>query len=397
MSFYGVFSHMPWWGYVVYTVVVTHITMIAITVFLHRSQAHRAVDLHPAVAHFFRFWLWMTTGMKTKEWVAVHRKHHAKCETAEDPHSPVIEGITTVLLEGAELYRYAKKDPETLEKYGKGTPNDWLEKHVYSTPFMRGKQGVVLLYLLSVILFGVPGIIIWGVQMIWTPFFAAGVINGIGHYFGYRNFECPDAARNIFPIGILVAGEELHNNHHTYGNSAKLSVHWWEFDIGWMYIKLLSYCKLAMPKRLPPKVCRKPRAAVGMDLSNVEAIINNKIAVFSEYTRKVIKPVFKNEKRGAASKLFSLRMKKLILRNPALVKESQREKLRVLLNQARELKVVCSYRDRLNQIWSKTATSNKELTEAFQDWCRQAEKSGIDALQNFAHYIRAYRLKKKSA
>jgi stearoyl-CoA desaturase (delta-9 desaturase) len=399
MSFYGVFNHMPWWGYIVYTLVVTHITMISITIFLHRAQAHRALDLHPAVAHFFRFWLWLTTGMKTKEWVAVHRKHHAKCETIDDPHSPVVEGIATVLLEGAELYRYAKKDPETLEKYGKGTPSDWLEKHVYSTSFMRGKQGVVALYLLSVILFGVPGIIIWGIQMIWTPFFAAGIINGIGHYFGYRNFECPDAARNIFPIGILVAGEELHNNHHTYGNSAKLSVHWWEFDIGWMYIKLLSYCGLAKPKRLPPEVCRKSRSGAGaMDLANVEAIINNKIAVFSEYTRKVIKPVFNRMKKDEASceKIFCAKTKKLILRNPALNNQDQQEHITAALNDARDLQVVCSYRDRLNQIWSKTASSNKELTEAFQDWCRQAEKSGIDALQKFAPYIKAYRLKKKS-
>jgi stearoyl-CoA desaturase (delta-9 desaturase) len=362
--------------------------MICITIYLHRSQAHRALDLHPAIAHFFRFWLWLTTGMKTKEWVSVHRKHHAHCETAEDPHSPVIEGIWTVLLEGGELYRYAKKDPETLERYGKGCPNDFMEKHVYATPFMRGKQGVVLMLLIDLLLLGVPGLIVWGIQMIWTPFFAAGIVNGVGHYFGYRNFECPDAARNIMPIGILVCGEELHNNHHTYGNSAKLSVRWWEFDIGWMYIKALSYLGLATPKRLPPKVCKEGLLSDKIDLAAIEAIVNNKVAVFSDYTKKVISPIFKRTSKAQPSgnNPFSMKLKRLIMRNPVLLKAAEHEAIAETIKDAHDLQVVCTYRDRLAEIWSKTSASNKELLEAFQTWCREAERSGIDKLYQFAHH-----------
>lgn len=388
MSFYGLLN-LPWWGYVAYTLIMTHITMIAISLYLHRAQSHRALDIHPAVAHFFRFWLWLTTGMKTKEWVAVHRKHHAKCETPEDPHSPVVEGIWTVLLEGTELYRYAKKDPDTLERYGKGTPNDWVEKHVYSAKFMRGKQGVALLLAINLLLLGVPGLIVWAIQLVWTPFFAAGIVNGIGHYFGYRNFECPDAARNILPWGFLVCGEELHNNHHTYGNSAKLSVKPWEFDIGWMYIKILSFFKLAEPKRLPPKVVKELELAHNekIDLTAIEAIVNNKIAVFSQYTKEVVVPAMKK-------KALCFKTKRLLKRHPNLLSSAQKEQISSALTQSEELEVVMSFRDRLNQIWSKTTTSNQELMEAFQDWCKQAEKTGIKRLEHFARRIKSYRLKK---
>lgn len=387
MNFYGLLNNTPWWGYVIYTLVMTHITMIAISLYLHRAQAHRALDLHPALAHFFRFWLWLTTGMKTREWVAVHRKHHAKCETPEDPHSPVIEGIWTVFFEGAELYRHAKKDPETLERYGKGTPNDWLEKKVYSTSFMRGKQGVAFLLIINLVLFGIPGLVIWAAQMAWTPLFAAGVVNGIGHYFGYRNFECPDAARNIIPIGIIVCGEELHNNHHTYGNSAKFSVKPWEFDIGWMYIKIFRFFKLAQPKRIPPKVCAA-QAVCEIDFHAIEAIVNNRIAVFSQYTKEVISPSLK---RAA----LRFKTKRLLKRHPALLNEKQQQQVSQALSQSQEeLKVVVSFRDRLNQIWSKTTSSNHELIEAFQEWCRQAEKTGIQRLAEFAERIKSYRLKK---
>lgn len=389
MSFYGLLSNTPWWGYVIYVLVMTHITMMAITLYLHRSQAHRALDLHPALAHFFRFWLWFTTGMKTREWVAVHRKHHAKCETPEDPHSPVVEGIWTVLLEGTELYRYAKKDEDTLARYSKGTPNDWLENHMYSTPFMRGKQGVVLLLIMNVVLFGVPGIVLWALQMAWTPFFAAGVINGIGHYFGYRNFECPDAARNIIPIGILVCGEELHNNHHTYGNSAKLSVKPWEFDIGWMYITIFKFFKLAQPKRLPPEVCKAQSSSEQIDFHAIEAIVNNKIAVFSQYTKEVMSPTFKNV-------ALCFKTRRLLKRHPNLLKPHQYAEVSAALKKNEDLHTVCTFRDRLNKIWSKTATSNHELVEAFQEWCKQAEKTGIERLAHFARSIKTYRLKSHS-
>ncbi len=389
MSFYGLLD-LPWWGYVVYTLVMTHITMIAITLYLHRAQSHRALDLHPSVAHFLRFWLWLTTGMKTREWVAVHRKHHAKCETPEDPHSPVVEGIWTVLLEGTELYRYAKKDPETLARYSKGTPDDWVERNIYSAKFMRGKQGVALLLLVNLILLGIPGLIVWAIQLAWTPFFAAGIVNGIGHFFGYRNFECPDAARNIFPIGILVCGEELHNNHHTFGNSAKLSVKAWEFDIGWMYIRILNFFKLAQPKRLPAELCEAVTTSEHIDIHAIEAIVNSKIEVFSKYTKEVLSPSLKNA-------AVRFKTKRLLKRNPALLSSEQQAFVAKARQQSEELEVVCNYRDRLSQIWSKTVTNNHELVHAFQEWCHQAEKTGIERLAHFARRIKSYRLKRVNA
>ena len=397
MSFYGLLAHMPWWGYLVVTLVLTHITMISVTLFLHRTQAHRALDLHPAVAHFFRFWLWLTTGMKTKEWVAVHRKHHAKCETVEDPHSPQIEGIKTVLWQGAELYRYAKKDTETLEKFGKGTPDDWLEKYVYSTKFMRGKQGVAILLIAQLILFGVPGLVMWAVEMAWTPFFAAGIVNGVGHYFGYRNFECPDASRNVLPWGILIAGEELHNNHNTYGNSAKLSVKWWEFDIGWFYIRVLETLKLASPKRLPP-IEAKPLKKEALDLSTVQDVLNNKLEVFTRYYKEVLRPIVKREKKRSLAdrklvSAFSFSARKALKRHPSLLKQQEIEHLNTALSHSERLKQAYHFRERLNQIWSKTYSNNHELIASFQEWCQQAEKSGIETLQRFANYLKSYRLK----
>ncbi|HTE15661.1 MAG TPA: fatty acid desaturase, partial [Burkholderiales bacterium] len=228
---------LPWWGYVLATLGLTHITIAAVTIYLHRYSAHRALDLHPVVSHFFRFWLWCTTGMTTKAWTAIHRKHHAKCETVEDPHSPQIFGIKKLLMEGAELYRVEGANRETLENYGHGTPDDWLERHVYGK---HDRIGIGSMLVLDVIVFGPIGITIWAVQMMWIPFLAAGVINGIGHYMGYRNFQSEDASTNVVPWGILIGGEELHNNHHAYATSAKLSNRWYEFDIGWLYIRILE-------------------------------------------------------------------------------------------------------------------------------------------------------------
>lgn len=396
--FYGLWSNMPWWGYVLITLVLTHITMISVTIFLHRSQAHRALELHPIAAHFFRFWLWFTTGMKTKEWVSVHRKHHARCETIDDPHSPVIEGINTVLWRGAELYRYSKKDPETLEKYGKGTPEDWLEKHIYSSKFMRGKQGVVALFLIQLILFGVPGIIMWGIEMAWTPFFAAGVVNGIGHFFGYRNFECPDASRNIIPLGILIAGEELHNNHHTYGNSAKLSVKWWEFDIGWMYIRLLEFLGLAKPKRIPP-IEDKLTAANNetIDLPTVEHVLNNKISVFTHYSEQVLMPLFKHEKKNQINRhavsAFNFSTRRAIKRHPMVLNPQEKTQVENALMHSKHLNKAYQLRAALNNIWSKTYQNNTDLIASFQEWCHHAEQSGIHSLQKFVRYLKSYRLK----
>ncbi|MDF2940244.1 MAG: oLE [Gammaproteobacteria bacterium] len=395
MSFYGLLN-LPWWGYIIFTLVSTHITMACITIFLHRGQAHRALDLHPIASHFCRFWLWFTTGMKTKEWVAVHRKHHAKCETIDDPHSPQVEGLSTVLWQGAELYRAEKKIPETLEKYGKGTPDDWLERHVYSTKFLRGKLGIILLLYVDLLLLGGPGLIVWGVQMAWTPFFAAGIINGIGHYFGYRNFECPDAARNIIPWGIFVAGEELHNNHHTYGTSAKLSVKWWEFDIGWAYIKTLSILGLAKVKRLPPT----PKALANkheVDMDTLKAIINNRLQLLTRYMQEVIVPVFKSERKNTWDNIkyrsLCAKTKSLLKRNDALIKPEEMPHIDRALANSRTLAVVYEYRRRLQEIWSRTTASNAELLQALHQWCVEAEKSGIKQLQEFVAYIRSYHLK----
>ena len=239
------------WQILLATLVLTHITIASVTIYLHRYSAHRALDLHPLPAHFFRLWLWLTTGQVTKEWTAIHRKHHAKCEQAEDPHSPHVHGIKTVLLSGAELYRKESKNKETLERYGHGTPDDWIERNIYSR---FSWQGVAIMLIIDVALFGVLGLTLWAVQMMWIPVTAAGIINGAGHFWGYRNFEAPDASTNLVPWGIIIGGEELHNNHHTYPTSAKLSVKPYEFDLGWAYIRILQALGLASVKKTPPKL-----------------------------------------------------------------------------------------------------------------------------------------------
>jgi stearoyl-CoA desaturase (delta-9 desaturase) len=385
--FYGLLN-LSWWGYVIYALLLTHITIISVTIYLHRYSAHRALSLHPAVEHFFRFWLWMTTGMKTKEWVAVHRKHHAKCETPEDPHSPVYAGIETVLWQGAELYRKAKKDPATIATYGKGTPNDWLERHVYSSQFLHGKQGVLLMLIINLILLGVPGTIVWAIQMMWVPFWAAGVVNGLGHYFGYRNFEAKDASTNIFPIGILIGGEELHNNHHAYGNSAKLSMKWWEFDIGWMYIKLLCTMNLAEVKRLPPQV------VLAIDqkeasFATAKAVIANRLGLLAAYHKQVIQPAIAKEHHKLNSKYH---LAKLLTRNPELLNPAEKTQLTQLLNSSKALHAVHSFRNHLQSIWETPAANDSSLVSAINQWCQQAELTGIGPLVDFAGFVRSYRI-----
>lgn len=395
MSFYG-FLNLPWWGYIIATLVLTHITMISVTVYLHRASAHRSLDLHPIAAHFFRFWLWLTTGMKTKEWVAVHRKHHVYSDKKDDPHSPVVEGVSTVMWRGTELYRRAKKDPKTLNQYGKGTPNDWLERHVYSTPFLRGKLGVLLMLIADILLFGGPGIIIWGLQMAWTPFFAAGVINGIGHSFGYRNFECRDAARNILPWGILIAGEELHNNHHAYGTSAKLSVKWWEFDIGWMYIKLLRLFGLAKVRQLFPKrVLEKSKQHV--DTEALRAIFSNRLQLLSDYSKRVIKPVLKHEKkkfkiRNKPRYALTRKLRRSMIKDKAHVNEIELACMNVAFKHSKRLETLHHYCHRLHDLWNEKTLNQKEKLKALQDWCNEAERSSIKALRDFVEHVKAFKL-----
>ncbi|MCS7101689.1 MAG: fatty acid desaturase [Burkholderiaceae bacterium] len=381
---------LSWWQLVLVTLALTHVTIATVTIFLHRSQAHRALDLHPAASHFFRFWLWLTTGMVTREWVAVHRKHHAKCETPEDPHSPQVKGIRKVLWEGAELYMAEAANAETLARYGHGTPDDWLERHVYSRFTW---QGVALMLGLDLVLFGWAGLAVWGVQMLWIPFFAAGVINGIGHYWGYRNYDSPDAATNIVPWGILIGGEELHNNHHTYPTSAKLSSKWYEFDLGWLYIRGLEKLGLAKVLRLAPvpKVAR-PKARI--DLETLQAVISYRYDLLARLARG-LRDAYRIELQrlraaGADARRFKslrswLRKGDLLAMPPA-----QQQTLRELLAHSRVLQTLIERRAELAAIWSRSAASREQLLAHLQDWIARAEASGIRALQDLALRIRSY-------
>lgn len=388
--FYGLLD-LPWWGYLVAALILTHITTACITIFLHRAQAHRALDLHPIVSHFCRFWLWLTTSLVTKRWVAVHRKHHAYCETAQDPHSPHIYGIKQVFWFGAELYGVESKNQETLARFGTGTPDDWLERHVYTPHDMAGIGALFFIY---VVLFGVPGIAMWAFQMMWSPMAAAGIVNGIGHYWGYRNFECKDASTNVSPLGIFLCGEELHNNHHTYGTSAKLSVRWFEFDLGWAYIKLLSYLKLAKPKRIPPTPYVSAHKDQ-IDLDTVKAIFLNRFEVMAHYAKDVITPVFSQERKNslrAVQSDLSRRIKSLLIREQSLVDDHAKQRLAEVLSHSQTLQVVYEFRNRFQAIWEQTTASQKELLEALQVWCKEAEATGIEALKNFAQSLQRYTL-----
>lgn len=381
---------MPWWGYVLVALVFTHITIVSVTVYLHRNQAHRAVHLHAAVAHFFRLWLWLTTGMSTRGWTAVHRKHHAFVETAEDPHSPKILGIRKVLLEGAELYRLEAANADTLAKYGHGTPTDWVERCVYSK---WDKLGISIMLITNVVLFGALGLTIWAVQMAWIPIFAAGIINGAGHWWGYRNFESQDLSTNIVPWGILIGGEELHNNHHAFASSARFSMKRWEFDIGWVYIRLLSWMKLAQVKKLAPQP-RIDRNKAKIDVDTVSAVIGGHLHVMAEYAQRVVKRVHRQELRNAELEVRD-RLKPirgLITRSQALMDEDMRARLSEALAHSRPLAVVHQFHERLSQLFAQRTTSHEGLLQQLQEWCRQAEETGIQALAEFAHRLRGYTL-----
>lgn len=388
---YG-FLNLSFWGYVLVTFVMVQVTFMGVTLYLHRDATHRSLDLHPALRHFFRFWLWMSSGIVTKEWVAVHRKHHARCETKDDPHSPVIFGLKKVLLEGAELYQVAARDPEVTEKFGRGTPDDWMERNVY---LRHRNMGIVLMVVVDMLLFGVPGIIVIAMQMLANPLMAAGVVNGIGHYYGYRNFECPDAARNVMPWGFLVAGEELHNNHHAFPSSAKFSVQRWEFDIGWLYIRIFQALGLARVIRVAPSPIKvEPR--VHIDLENVRAVIVNRMHVLRDYTRNVTIPVFREELRVAGDKLSS-RVRKLLVREPALLDTQARSRLSEVLASNQTLKTVHEFRERMAVMWSGANMSNEKLVQHLRDLIAQAEASRIKVLQDFASTLRSYAMQPQPA
>lgn len=370
------------------TLILTHTTIVSVTLFLHRQQAHRALEFHPMLSHFFRFWLWLTTGMVTREWVAIHRKHHAKCETQSDPHSPQTRGLSKVLWQGAELYQQEARNPETLERYGKGTPDDWLERHIYQR---HNYSGVVLLLVLELILLGPAGLSVWAIQMIWIPFWAAGVINGIGHYWGYRNFEIPNASTNILPWGIFIGGEELHNNHHAFASSAKLSNRWWEFDLGWFYIKLFVLFGLARVLKIAPKhaiVAERPQ----LDMDAIKALTVNRLQLLSDYRRKVLKPVFRDEIRRADPPLRRLyrSAQRLVRLDSVLLSDTDLMRLKEVLDGNAALERVYQFKLKLQAIWEQQASSHEKRLDALSHWCAQAEASGIEALQDFVSILRSY-------
>jgi stearoyl-CoA desaturase (delta-9 desaturase) len=379
---------LSWWQVVLYTLVTTHITIASVTIFLHRAQAHRALELHAIPSHFFRFWLWLGTGMVTKEWVAIHRKHHAKCETEEDPHSPQTRGIDTVFWTGAELYRAEAKNMETMAKFGHGTPDDWIERNLY-TRFSW--QGVGLMLIINVALFGVAGLAVWAVQMAWIPITAAGIINGIGHYWGYRNFEAPDASTNISPWGILIGGEELHNNHHTYPTAAKFSVKRYEFDIGWVYISLMRKIGWATVKKVPPKL-RLGEIRPVADEKTLEAVIANRYEVMAGYgreMRRACKAEIELLKARGEDLALLQAAKRWLHRDEDRVPPAAKQQLARVRAQHPVLDKMASMREELRQMWLNTNHSREQLAADLQAWCRRAEESGIEALRQFSLKLRA--------
>ena len=379
------------WSLVAWTVLGCHLTLLAVTVYLHRSQAHRSVDLHPVLSHAFRFWLWLTTGMNTKEWVSVHRKHHARCEGPEDPHSPQIHGLVKVLREGAELYREAAAMDGITEQFGHGTPNDWIERNVYSRFTFAG---VATLAVVQFALFGLAGIAVFAIQMLCIPVLAAGVINGIGHFWGYRNFETDDAATNITPLAAIVCGEELHNNHHAYPSSARFSLRRWEFDLGWQYIRLFSLLGLAKVRRVAPRpVFRTDKD--GMDMDTVKAIIGSRLHVMEDFARRVIKPVHALEKRtlAKADRPAFQRARRDLIRVEALRDEASRARVSAALAASEALQTVHRYQVELQGIWQRAGASQDALLAALQQWCQEAEATGNEYLEAFAARLRGYELK----
>jgi len=383
---------LPWWGYVVVALVLTHITIVSVTIFLHRHQAHRALDLHPIPSHFFRFWLWLTTGQVTKEWASIHRKHHAKCETPDDPHSPQVYGIKKVFFEGSELYRKESKNLETLERYGHGTPDDWIERKLYTG---HSVSGVVLMFIIDFVLFGVTGITIWAVQMLWIPVTAAGVINGIGHYWGYRNFASADASTNIVPWGILIGGEELHNNHHAFGTSAKLSNRWYEFDIGWLYIRILETLGLATVKKVAPT----PRLAElrpAVDFETLQAVITHRYDVMAKYIKslsQIAREEFDHLKDSHAElhdANWRKTLKRWLVRDVEELQAKEKAALDSVLSKSSRLATIYTMRLELSALWERSTASREQLLKQLQDWCHRAEASGIAQLQEMSLRMRSY-------
>ena len=386
MSFspYGLL-HLPVWGYFLVTFLTIETMFLGVTLYLHRDQSHGGLILHPGLRHLFRFWLWFSSGAITKEWVAVHRRHHAHADQPGDPHSPVVFGVRRVLFEGFELYRAAARDPDTIRNYGRGTPDDWLERHVYAAfPYI----GITLFTVAHLLLFGVPGIIMIAVHLSAQPFFAGGVINGLGHAVGYRSFEMPSTATNLVPWALLLGGEELHNNHHAFPRSARFAVQRWELDIGWLFIRLFSALGLARVRWVAPRP-HFERRRHELDTDTVNALFTNRMHVLRAYARRVVLPVCRDLARhehGAVPAGAG----KLLVRHPTLLAEEARRKLRELLDRYEVLRRVVEYREGLQQMWTGAAGNPAPALTQLREWCRRAEESGIAALRDFAKGLPAY-------
>ena len=381
-----------WIGYVIYTLIVTHITIVAITLYLHRGVCHSAIEIKPALGHFFRFWLWLTTSMRTADWVAIHRKHHAKVETIDDPHSPAYHGIKTVLLCGADLYHDEKNNPETIAKYSQNCPNDWVEEHVYTG---RNNLGILFLFIGNILLFGVVGIIIWSIQMAWTPIFAAGGINGAGHYWGYRNYDTSDDSTNMSPVGVLIGGEELHNNHHAFQTAAKFSLKPWEFDIGWLYIKLFSAIGQINVKRLAPKTVVNMPADI-LDSETGYALLRSKLTVITNYTKNVLSPLMKQESREASSDFKNLlkRSKPSMVREPHRISNKETLTLDEIFKKSSTLKTAYHLKNKLFDILHSRNLKHESFIETINAWREEAQNEGIECLVDFSNSLKGYKVVK---
>lgn len=391
----GVLQLGPW-ALVAVTLVLTHITIIAVTLYLHRCQAHRGLDLHPALAHFLRFWLWFTTGMVTKEWVAIHRKHHAKCEREGDPHSPAVFGLSQVFFRGAELYRDEAKNQETLKRYGHGTPDDWIERRLYSR---HNLLGISTMLVIDLVLFGVVGLTVWAIQMAWIPFWAAGVVNGLGHAWGYRNFACPDDSTNVVPWGLVIGGEELHNNHHAYGSSAKFSSRWYEIDLGWVYIQVLRVVGLVSVRKVAPRLRLRhsgsPIESLGP--AQLQGIIAHRYEVLARYSRMVRATVTHELESlklpgGRGDRALLRRCRKWLMRDDALLAPGERDQVARALTLAPALSTLIQMRHDLTALWESSSASSEQLLVDLRAWCQRAQASGIDGLEQFAYRLRRYAL-----
>lgn len=383
-------TQASWWQVVLFTLAVTHITIVSVTIFLHRSQTHRGLDLHPIAAHFFRFWLWLTTGMVTKEWVSIHRKHHAYCEREGDPHSPMLYGIGRVLFQGAELYREESAKEDTLKRFGHGTPDDWLERNLYSR---HTTLGIFIMLAIDIALFGALGLTVWAVQMAWIPFWAAGVVNGIGHFWGYRNFASPDTSTNVFPIGIIIGGEELHNNHHAYGTSAKFSSKWYEFDIGWMYIQAMRVVGLCKVRRVAPKLKLEADGKPVADLSTLQGVLTHRYEIMARYTA-MLKRACGDEiarLKAAGGEQTSLqRVRRWLHLSDDSLQPEQREQIDQVVAQHQSLSTLVQMRRELGRIWESSSASSEQLLNDLQAWCQRAQQSGIECLEQFSQRLRRY-------